>query len=107
MKLFPSECRMRKTSYKGKLMVTMNWSLNGKVQDIIEDIVGDIPIMVKSARCNIEKMSRAELIKHKEDEEEFGGYFIMNGNEYLIRKLIAQRRNYVSWFNFFIYTFNF
>lgn len=38
---------MRKISYKGKLMVTMNWSLNGKVQDIIEDIVGDIPIMVK------------------------------------------------------------
>ena len=28
-------------------MVTMNWSLNGKVQDTIEDIVGDIPIMVK------------------------------------------------------------
>lgn len=93
--LFPSECRMRKISYKGKLMVTMNWSLNGKVQDIIEDIVGDIPIMVKSARCNIEKLSRTELIRHKEDEEEFGGYFIMNGNEYLIRKLIAQRRNYV------------
>jgi len=34
------------------------------------------------------------MVAHKEDEEEFGGYFIMNGNEYLLRKLIAQRRNY-------------
>ena len=38
---------MRKISYKGKLTVIMNWSLNGKVQDIIEDVVGEIPIMVK------------------------------------------------------------
>ena len=44
----------------------------------------------------MEKLSKIELVKHKEDDEEFGGYFIMNGNEYLIRKLIAQRRNYVS-----------
>lgn len=93
-KLYPSECRMRKISYKGKLLVTMNWSLNGKVQDLIEDVVGDIPILVKSNRCNLEKLTKSLLIKHKEDEEEFGGYFIMNGNEYLIRKLIAQRRNY-------------
>ncbi|KPM05263.1 DNA-directed RNA polymerase I subunit RPA2-like protein [Sarcoptes scabiei] len=93
-KLYPSECRMAKTSYKGKVQLTINWSLNGKIQDIIEDVVGDIPIMIKSNRCNLDKLSRSELIKHKEDAEEFGGYFIMNGNEYLIRKLIAQRRNY-------------
>lgn len=41
-------------------------------------------------------MSKADIVKHKEDSEEFGGYFIMNGNEYIIRKLIAQRRNYVK-----------
>ncbi|KAH9510873.1 DNA-directed RNA polymerase I subunit RPA2 [Dermatophagoides farinae] len=93
-KIYPSECRMVKTSYKGKVLLTMNWSLNGRVQDIIEDVIGDIPIMVKSNRCNLEKLTRSELIHRKEDSEEFGGYFIMNGNEYLIRKLIAQRRNY-------------
>ncbi|KAH9421488.1 DNA-directed RNA polymerase I subunit RPA2 [Dermatophagoides pteronyssinus] len=93
-KLYPSECRMAKTSYKAKVSLTINWSLNGRVQDIIEDIIGEIPIMVKSNRCNLEKLTRSELIHRKEDSEEFGGYFIMNGNEYLIRKLIAQRRNY-------------
>lgn len=93
-KLYPAECRMAKTSYKGKVSLTVNWSLNGKVQNIIEDIIGHIPIMIKSNRCNLEKLSRSELIKKKEDSEEFGGYFIMNGNEYFIRKLIAQRRNY-------------
>lgn len=29
-----------------------------------------------------------------EDENEFGGYFIVNGNEKVIRMLIAQKRNY-------------
>lgn len=44
---FVFQCRMAKTSYKGRLSLTLNWSLNGKVQDIIEDVVGSIPIMVK------------------------------------------------------------
>lgn len=47
------QCRMRKISYKGKLLVTMNWSLNGKVQDLIEDVVGDIPILVKVSLVNL------------------------------------------------------
>ena len=38
---------MRKISYKGKLLMTLNWSLNGKIQDIIDDVIGDIPIMLK------------------------------------------------------------
>lgn len=95
-RLYPAECRIRKISYKGKLSVTISWSLNGKLQDLIEDVVGEIPIMVKSSRCNITGLGKTDLVKHKEDDEEFGGYFIMNGNEFLIRTLIAQRRNYVS-----------
>jgi DNA-directed RNA polymerase I subunit RPA2 len=33
-------------------------------------------------------MSEEQLIKKKEDCFEFGGYFIVNGNERLIRMLI-------------------
>ena len=35
-----------------------------------------------------------QLILHKEESEEFGGYFIVNGNEKLIRMLIVPKRNY-------------
>jgi hypothetical protein len=38
---------MRGTSYKGKLQLSISWSINGKLQEIIDEVVGDIPIMVK------------------------------------------------------------
>jgi DNA-directed RNA polymerase I subunit RPA2 len=40
-------------------------------------------------------MSSAELVRHHEEPEEFGGYFIVNGNERLIRYLVLPRRNHV------------
>jgi DNA-directed RNA polymerase I subunit RPA2 len=40
-------------------------------------------------------MSSADLVKHHEEPEEFGGYFIINGNERLIRYLVLPRRNHV------------
>ncbi len=40
-------------------------------------------------------MSSAELVKHHEEPEEFGGYFVINGNERLIRYLILPRRHHV------------
>ena len=40
-------------------------------------------------------MSSAELVRHHEEPEEFGGYFVINGNERLIRYLILPRRNHV------------
>lgn len=39
-------------------------------------------------------MSPAELVRHKEESEEFGGYFIVNGLEKLVRLLIVTKRNY-------------
>ncbi|KAJ8464047.1 hypothetical protein ONZ45_g17373 [Pleurotus djamor] len=38
--------------------------------------------------------SYRELVKRHEEPEEFGGYFIINGNERLIRYLILPRRNH-------------
>lgn len=35
-------------------------------------------------------------MRHHEEPEEFGGYFIINGNERLIRYLILPRRNHVT-----------
>jgi DNA-directed RNA polymerase I subunit RPA2 len=40
-------------------------------------------------------MPPSELVLHHEEAEEFGGYFIINGNERLIRFLIVPRRHHV------------
>jgi len=39
-------------------------------------------------------MSPYELVEHKEESEELGGYFVVNGIEKIIRLLIVQRRNH-------------
>ena len=56
--------------------------------------LGNIPVMVKSRFCNLEGLSEDQLIEKREDCYEFGGYFIVNGNERIIRMLIATKRNY-------------
>lgn len=93
-KIYPTECRQRGTTYKGKIMVKLGWSINGNNQEVLEKDLGDIPIMVKSNRCHLNNMSPSELISHKEHEQEWGGYFIIKGLERLIRMLLMTRRNY-------------
>ena len=56
--------------------------------------LSDIPLMVQSKNCHLYKLSPEELIKKKEDCTEFGGYFIVNGNEKLVRMLIITKRNF-------------
>lgn len=49
----------------------------------------------QSVKCNLRGFSPAELTSHHEESEEMGGYFIINGNERIIRFLIVPRRNHV------------
>ncbi|KAI8819166.1 uncharacterized protein EV422DRAFT_588918 [Fimicolochytrium jonesii] len=92
--LFPSECRERGMSYKSVMQVRLNWRVNGgTVQSEVRSL-GKLPVMVRSLRCNLEGKSPRDLIKHNEDPDEFGGYFVSNGIERLIRLLIVPRRNH-------------
>lgn len=91
--LYPSECRERAVSYMGKLNLEFVWYLNGNFMGSLEETAGQIPVMVKSKLCHLAKAPPKQFIRHKEDAEELGGYFIINGNERIIRMLIAVRRN--------------
>lgn len=51
-------------------------------------------MMVMSSGCNLNGMGPAQLIENNEEANEFGGYFIVNGNEKIVRLLVSQRRNY-------------
>ena len=45
--------------------------------------------------CNLHALNKQELREHGEEAIEFGGYFIVNGIERIIRLLINQRRHYI------------
>ncbi|XP_053567930.1 DNA-directed RNA polymerase I subunit RPA2 [Bombina bombina] len=93
-KVYPAECRGRRSTYRGKLTVDISWSLNGIQKGIIKQSFGHMPIMVKSKFCNLHGLSPKQLIEHHEEEEEMGGYFIINGIEKVIRMIIMPRRNF-------------
>jgi len=92
--IYPSECRERHATYRGKLRARLQYRVNnGEWKESIREL-GQMPIMLRSNRCHLEKCSPAQMVQHKEESEELGGYFIVNGNERLIRLLIVPRRNY-------------
>ncbi|KZT06510.1 beta and beta-prime subunits of DNA dependent RNA-polymerase [Laetiporus sulphureus 93-53] len=94
-KIYPSEARERLTSYRGRMAVRLCWRVNDGPVEVESRDCGLLPILVRSVRCNLRNMSSAQLVKKHEEPEEFGGYFIINGNERLIRYLILPRRHHV------------
>ncbi|KAJ2900304.1 hypothetical protein IWW38_000563 [Coemansia aciculifera] len=93
--LYPSECRQRGITYRGRMTGVLHYQLNDNPVVSEERLLGLLPIMVRSNRCALQGMGPAELIRHHEEAEEMGGYFVINGNERVIRLLVAQRRNHV------------
>ncbi|CUS22682.1 LAQU0S06e03598g1_1 [Lachancea quebecensis] len=94
-KVFPSESRQRLSSYRGKLLLKLRWAINDGEESFTEiRDCGGLPVMLQSNRCHLNKLSPNELVKQKEESDEMGGYFIINGIEKLIRMLIVQRRNH-------------
>ncbi|KAH8905399.1 beta and beta-prime subunits of DNA dependent RNA-polymerase [Coniochaeta sp. PMI_546] len=92
--ILPAECRERHSTYRGKLMATFEYRINsGDPVEFVREL-GQLPIMVKSNRCHLQNNSPALLVKRKEESEELGGYFIVNGIEKIIRLLLVNRRNF-------------
>jgi DNA-directed RNA polymerase I subunit RPA2 len=93
-RVLPSECRERHSTYKGQLTAKLQFKFNNGDWREVTRILGNVPIMLKSAKCHLQNASPAELIQAKEETDELGGYFIVNGNEKLIRMLINNKRNF-------------
>ncbi|MCQ2817488.1 MAG: DNA-directed RNA polymerase I subunit RPA2 [archaeon] len=92
--LYPSECRERNINYNAPLFAFITRKIDDEEPETIRVRLGNIPIMVKSDFCNLKNKSITELVKLKEDLYDFGGYFIINGLEKLIRMVAIPRRNY-------------
>jgi DNA-directed RNA polymerase subunit B len=79
-KIMPYEARLRNLTYAAPVYLELTVKKDGQVDSEVVEI-GKIPVMVKSAACNTNKLSREELIKNYHDPLDAGGYFIIKGNE--------------------------
>ncbi|MCD6127250.1 MAG: DNA-directed RNA polymerase subunit B [Methanomicrobia archaeon] len=82
--LYPMEARLRDLTYAAPLFLEMYPVVNGERLEPVEVNIGELPIMVKSKICLLNKMGGDELVYNKEDSIDPGGYFIINGAERVI-----------------------
>ncbi|KAK6022504.1 RNA polymerase Rpb2, domain 3, partial [Ostertagia ostertagi] len=81
LRILPSECRQRGLTYAGNLRVGLEIKVNGQRIDVLETVIGRVPVMLRSTACHLSKMNRKELLKAGEEGTEKGGYFICKGSE--------------------------
>ncbi|KHN78016.1 DNA-directed RNA polymerase I subunit RPA2 [Toxocara canis] len=94
MKIYPSECRQRGTTYRAPLKASIEIRNNGVRTECCECVLGEVPVMLMSSRCHLRGLSRSQLVAKGEEGTEKGGYFIVKGSEKVIRLLVANRRNF-------------
>jgi len=92
--IYPSECRQRRMTYEAPLFAIISRKFDDEMIDHIRIKLGNIPVMVGSKFCNLRGLDEKQLAQKGEDMSEFGGYFIVNGNEKVARMLIVPKRNY-------------
>lgn len=92
--ILPVECRERHATYRGRFRGRLEYRVNhGEWKESVREF-GYLPIMLRTNRCHLEGLSPRELVNRREETEELGGYFIVNGIEKLIRMLMLNRRNF-------------
>jgi DNA-directed RNA polymerase subunit B len=85
--VYPVEARLRKISYSAPIFIEISAHINGIQRESFKTQLGNIPVMLKSKYCHLHKLSREELIRHGEDPDDPGGYFIIDGTERVIVKI--------------------
>lgn len=67
--------------------------MNDSEEHVKNFSLGEIPLMVMSEKCTLFN-NPDKLTEYNEDEQEVGGYFIVNGLEKILRNIIIPRKNY-------------
>ncbi len=80
-KIFPTEARIRKLTYAAPIYINISAHINGIQRETFTAQIGNLPIMLKSKFCHLNKLNKEELVAKGEDPNEPGGYFIINGTE--------------------------
>ncbi|MCC6019805.1 MAG: DNA-directed RNA polymerase subunit B [Thermoproteaceae archaeon] len=82
--IFPMEARLRNATYAAPMKLVATLYVDDEPYITDKFYIGDLPIMVKSKRCNLTRLKPEEYVKKFEDPEDFGGYFIINGSERVV-----------------------
>ena len=108
--IYPQEARRRDINYDSAICCDITETLyadisvedSKKVEEkIIEEtvhrrtVIGRTPIMLRSDKCNLTKMTIEERIKAGECEKDSGGYFVIRGNERVIVSQLRGNHNQV------------
>ncbi|MBW2980560.1 DNA-directed RNA polymerase subunit B'' [Candidatus Woesearchaeota archaeon] len=80
-KVYPIETRLRKITYSAPIFIEVSAHINDVQRESFTTQIGNLPIMLKSKCCHLNKIGKEELIQHGEDPNDPGGYFIINGTE--------------------------
>lgn len=92
--IYPREARQARRSYSGLCHVRLGWRVDGLDRSPVEVEMGEVPVMLMSDVCNLSTFSPQQLVEHGEHDSEWGGIFIIKGNEKIIRMLLMARRNF-------------
>ena len=79
--IYPIEARLRKITYAAPCYIGLSSHINDVQRESFTTQIGNIPIMLKSKYCLLNKLSKEDLINNFEDPNDPGGYFIINGTE--------------------------
>jgi DNA-directed RNA polymerase subunit B len=82
--IYPMEARLRNLTYAAPVALEMTPVIDGREQDTELVYIGNIPVMLKSKLCFLSQLSREELIACREDPDDPGGYFVVNGSERVV-----------------------
>ncbi len=120
--IFPAQARLRNLKYAAPVYLEMQLMRKYESEEIgiqeegdLETVeIGEMPIMVKSTKCNVSREVREEKLGRPVSDEEYeewlrreagedpldpGGYFIVNGSEHVIITLedLAPNRIFVNF----------
>lgn len=79
--IYPMEARIRDLTYAAPIFLEMTPMIGDNEQETTEVKIGELPIMIKSKKCHLHGFDKEQLIDAKEDPDDPGGYFIINGTE--------------------------
>lgn len=85
--IYPMEARLRKITYSAPVFIEIRAHINDVQRESFTTQIGNLPIMLKSKLCHLHGLSEEDLIKHGEDPNDPGGYFIINGTEKALIKV--------------------
>lgn len=79
--IYPIEARLRKITYSAPCFIEVSAHINGVQRESFTTQIANLPIMLKSKYCHLNKLSYEKLVEKGEDPTDPGGYFIINGTE--------------------------